>query len=340
MYPDTFIQRIDENSIAPVYLFLGEGELFKEEAWVHLVKKVVPPKARGFNGERLLAKEHPVPEVLGRLSGLSLFGDIRLLMVQQIEAWPRDQLRSLESYLSHPYSKACLVLSTSQKKGMEKLQTAVEAVGAVVHFAPPTERDAPRWLQAEARRVQKQLSPQAAFFLVEQLGVDLYRLQSELEKLALYVGDRDRIELEDARETVSSQRSFTVFELLRYIGQGRTRESIASLRTLLRAGESPLGILALLARQIRILWQAKNGIERRISDAELGRKTGVPPSVLKNYKEQTTFFSEEELYHIHQLIRETDLALKSTGTSPQLHLEALVWKLCRRGPLQSKNLSP
>ena len=64
-----------------------------------------------------------------------------------------------------------------------------------------------------ARQHQKLLSPQAASFLVEQLGVDLYRLQSELEKLAAYVGDREKIEVEDVKEAVTSQRSFTVFEL-------------------------------------------------------------------------------------------------------------------------------
>ncbi len=332
MYPDEFIHQIEVDAIAPVYFFLGEGDLFKEEAWHHLLDKIVPVKARQFNGERLLAKEHPAPEVLGRLSAMPMFGSKRLLMVQHIEAWPKDQLRPIESYLTHPFPSACLVLSTTQKKGMEKLQAAVEAVGGVVHFSPPTERDAPRWLQMRARQQQKVLSPQAASFLVEQVGVDLYRLQSELEKLGAYVGDREKIEVEDAREAVTSQRSFTVFELLRYVGQGQTRQAIAALRKLLLAGEQPLVILALLARQIRILWQAKDGVKQKMPTAELGRSLNLYPAVLRNYMQQAEFFSEVELYRIHRVIRETDLALKSTGTAPQRHLEALVLKLCQREP--------
>ncbi len=330
MYPDEFIHHLEVDSIAPVYLFLGEGDLLKEEAWNHLLGKIVPPKARQLNGERLLAKEHPAPEVLGRLSALPMFGSKRLLMVQHIEVWPKDQLKPLESYLAHPFPSACLVLSSAQKKGMEKLQAAVEAVGAVVHFSPPTERDAPRWLQVRARQQQKVLSPQAASFLVEQMGVDLYRLQSELEKLAAYVGDREKIELQDVREAVTSQRSFTIFELLRYVGQNQTRQAISALKKLLLAGEQPLVILALLARQIRLMWQAKDGVKRKMPTGELGQKLNLYPAILRNTIQQAEYFSEAELYQIHRVIRETDLALKSTSTAPHLQLEALVLKLCRR----------
>ena len=329
MYPDEFYHRIDRGAIEPVYLFLGEGELLKEEAWRHLLDQVVPAKARPMNGQRLLAKEHPAPEVLGRLSALPMFGKRCLVMVQNIEAWPKDQLKAVATYMAHPYPTACLVLSSTHKKGLEKLQAEAETRGGLVQFNSPTERDAPRWLQMRARQYQKLLSPQAASCLVEQLGVDLFRLQSELEKLVAYVGDRENIDLGDVKEAVISQRSFTVFELLRYVGQGQTRQAISSLRNLLLAGESPLGILALLARQIRLLWQAKDGTARRLPPAELARKLGLPPSVVNSYTQQARSFSEEELYHILCIIRDTDLAIKSTGTAPQLLLEALVLRLCQ-----------
>jgi DNA polymerase-3 subunit delta len=330
MLPDAFIQEIENGLIAPVYLFLGDADLLKEEAWYRLLAKIVPGTARQFNGERLLAKEHSVPEVLARLSALPMFGTKRLLMIQQVDLWPKDQLKTLESYLTRPYPTACLVLSCAQKKGLERLRAGVETVGAVVQFTSPPERDLPRWLHARARRYQKVLSPQAAFSLVDQLGVDLHRLQSELEKLANYVGDRPKIELSDVQEVVTSQRSFTVFELLRYVSQNQTRQAVSSLRTLLLAGESPLGILALLARQIRILWQVKDGMERKMPLPELAQKINLPSTVLMSYTQQSHLLSEAELYHFHQVIRETDLAIKSTSIAPRLHMEALVLRLCRR----------
>jgi DNA polymerase-3 subunit delta len=231
--------------------------------------------------------------------------------------------------MAQPYPTACLVLSSTHKKGLEKVQEEAETRGGLVQFNAPTERDAPRWLQMRARQYQKLLSPQAASCLVDQLGVDLFRLQSELEKLVAYVGDRDHIDLGDVKEAVISQRSFTVFELLRYVSQGQTRQAISSLRNLLLAGEHPLGILALLARQIRLMWQAKDGATRQLPPAELCKKLGLSPSVVNSYTQQAQSFSEEELYRILCIIRDTDLAVKSTSTAPQLLLEALVLRLCR-----------
>ncbi len=329
MYPDEFTEQITGGTIEPVYLFAGEGELIKEEAWRRLLDQVVPAGARTMNGERLLAREHSAEEVLGRLSALPMFGKRRLVMVQNLEAWPKDQLKAVIAYLAKPYPSACLVLSSTQKKGLEKLQAAAEDRGWLVQFNPPTERDAPRWLQKRARQFQKELTPQAASCLVEQLGVDLFRLQRELEKLVAYVGDRDKIELGDVGEAVTGQRSFTVFELLRFVSDGQTRQAVSSLRNLLLAGEHPLGILALLARQIRLLWQARDGAARRLPAAELARKLGLPSGVVNRYVQQAQSFSEAELYRIHGLIREADLAIKSTGTAPPLLIEALVLKLCR-----------
>jgi DNA polymerase-3 subunit delta len=149
-----------------------------------------------------------------------------------------------------------------------------------------------------------------------------------LEKLVNYVGDRPNIELSDVHEAVTSQRSFTVFELLRYVSQNQTRQAISSLRSLLLAGESPLGILALLARQIRILWQVKDATERKLPFPELARKMNLPGAVLTNYIQQSQLLSETELFSIHQAIRETDLAIKSTATAPRLLIEALILRLC------------
>lgn len=329
MVPEEFTQRIDRGVIDPVYLFLGDGELLKEEAWRHLLEQVVPARARPMNGERLLAREHSAPEVLGLLSALPMFGKKRLVMVRNIEVWPKDQLKAVAAYMANPYPSACLVLSGASKKGLDKLQAEAEARDCLVQFHALAEREAPRWLQERARRLQKVLSPQAAACLVEQLGVDLFRLQRELEKLAAYVGDREKIELGDVKEAVVTQRGFTVFELMRYVGQGQSRQAIASLRNLLLAGEHPLGILGLLARQVRLLWQAKDGAARRLPTVELGRKLGLSYGLANSYVQQAGSFSEAELYRIHGLIRDTDLAIKSTGTSPQLLLEALVLKLCQ-----------
>lgn len=325
-----FIKDLARAPISPVYLFTGEAEFLMEEAWEQLLERIVPPKARNFNGERLPAKEYTASHVLERLNTLPMFGQKQLVMVQRVETWPKDQRNQLAAYLEHPLPTSCLVLTASQKKGMEKLTPAVEKVGRIVNFPALTERDAPRWLQERARRLKKTITPQAAALLVNVVGMDLYRLERELEKLTTYVGEREKIDLDDVKQTASLQRSFSVFELLRFVSGRRSSRAVTVLRSLILAGEPPLAILALLARQVRLIWQVKDGLERKMSAPQIAQRLNLSPYVIKNYVDQAPHFTEIELYRTHEAICEADLALKSTGTAPELVLETLIFSLCRR----------
>ena len=55
-YPNAkhFKRELDGDRLESRYLFLGEEEFFKEEAWRALLNRLVPPRGRRLNGEKLL----------------------------------------------------------------------------------------------------------------------------------------------------------------------------------------------------------------------------------------------------------------------------------------------
>lgn len=221
-------------------------------------------------------------------------------------------------------------MTVKSTKGLEKLEESVAACGLVVELPALTEKELPRWIQERARSLGKQISHQAAAHLVELTGEDLHRLDGELEKVCLYTGERPRIELDDVEQAVSPQRSFTVFELLRYVAQNRSREAVGSLKTLLLSGEAPLPVLSLLARQIRMIWQVKDCMHRGLSPPQICKETGLPPNAVKNYAQQAPAFSEDDLAAAHAFIREADVTLKSTSLNPELVLESVILRLCMK----------
>jgi DNA polymerase-3 subunit delta len=329
MHPLEFINNLErQTDVAPVFLFTGEEDFFIEEAWKRLFNKIVPPGAKGFNGERLLAKESTAAQALERLRNVPMFGSKRLLMVRGIESWNKDQRVLLSSYLAHPSPSSCLVLTAAQRKGLEKVESAVKSIGVVFHFSPLMGKDAIRWLQERVRSHQKQFTVQAASLLVEKAGLDMHSLDQEVEKLCTYVGDRNRIEPEDVKAVVSVQRSYTVFELLRFIGRRKSDKAVISLRNLMLSGDPPLGILALLARQIRMIWQVKDGMDRGMPLSHIGQRLNIFSAVLSGYAEQASYFSIEELYSFHERICKADRIMKSSGVAPELVLEALILSLC------------
>ncbi len=323
-----FYRHLETGALAPVYLFVGNAELQIEEAWSRLLRAIVPESARRFNGERLRAREIPAAQVLPLLETLPMFGHRRLVMVQHIENWAKDQQKLLLAYIQKPIPTACLALTLDHAKGMEKLEAAVEAVGIVVKFASLTEWDAPRWLQNRARGQGKQLTPKAAAFLTEWVGLDEQALGQELEKVILFTGESATIDLAEVQEVASFQRHFSSFEMMRLVGQKDTSRALTALSQLLLAGEAPLAILGLLARQVRLIWQVKDGMERGMGTSELGRCLNLYPKILNQYVDQARAFSQVRLEEFHEAIRTSDVLLKSSGVSPEMILESLIVSMC------------
>jgi DNA polymerase-3 subunit delta len=332
MNAENFLKEPDSGRIDSVYLFVGEAAFLMEEAWKKLLSCMLPKGGKNFNGERVQARETAVGDVIERLATTPMFGGRRLLMVDNVEAWKKADLEALELFVQRIPPSACLVMTSANRKSVEGLAKAVEAKGKVVHFRSPGEREAPRWLIERAGQLGKILSHQAASVLVEIAGADFNTLASELDKICTFVGERGQIEPEDVVEAASSQRSFSAFDMLDSIKAQQADKAIRSLRSLLLSGEPPLRILSNLAWQIRMVWRVKDGLRQGMSEAELSKRLGQKsPFVIRKARDQAVRFSDADLYSMIEAIGQTDLAIKSTGTSPELLLEELVLDLCLAG---------
>jgi len=331
MHAEDFLKALDTGKIDPVYLFVGGAVFLMEQAWKKLLSSLLPERRKNFNGERVRAKETEAGNVIERMATTPMFGGRRLIMVDNVETWGKGDRAAMEAFVQRIPRSACLVMTAPDRKNVEALAKAVETKGKVVQFRSPGDKEALRWLIERGRQLGKILSHRAAFLLVEMVGDDMYALASELDKICTFVGERDRIETEDIIETATSQRSFSAFDMLDHLKAQQADKALRSLRSLILSGEIPLKILSTLAWQIRIVWQVKDGLRQGISEAELSARLKSHPFVVKKAREQAVRFSDADLYRVIEAIAQTDIAIKSTGTPPELLLEELVLDLCMDG---------
>ncbi|SPJ14139.1 DNA polymerase III, delta subunit [Syntrophobacter sp. SbD2] len=331
MHAEDFLKALDAGKIDPVYLFVGGSAFLMEQAWKKLLSSLLPQRGKNFNGERVRAKETEAGNVIERMATTPMFGGRRLIMVDNVEAWGKGDRAAMEAFVQRIPRSACLVMTALDRKNVEALAKAVETKGKVVQFRSPGDKEALRWLIERCTQLGKILSHRAAFLLVEMVGSDMHALASELDKICTFVGERDRIETEDILETASSQRSFSAFDMLDHLKAQQADKALRSLRSLILSGEIPLKILSTLAWQIRIVWQVKDGLRQGISEAELAARLKSHPFVIKKAREQAVRFSDADLYRVIEAIAKTDIAIKSTGTPPELLLEELVLDLCMDG---------
>jgi DNA polymerase-3 subunit delta len=96
---------------------------------------------------------------------------------------------------------------------------------------------------------------------------------------------------------------------------------------MLDAGEAPLYLLAMLARQIRILIQVKDLQGRGLGKNEIAGELRLHPYVVEKGMAQAWNFSLSQLEAAHHNLVETDWAIKTGGLEDLVALDLLVVNL-------------
>lgn len=305
-----------------------------------------------FDGPSVTARD-----LLNRCQTGALFGGPRVIVVQSAERIDGDEQDRLVKAVGPlpPGVSVILVTAESGDRGRRralraKLQRAIEQHGLAVEFAAMRVPEATAWVIAQAKARDKKLEPAAARKLTEQrVGTGLAELESEVEKLALYVGDAPAITGADVDAVTPRLLEEDVWGLMDAIRQRSPTRAVAILRDLLsERREDPTRILGLLAQSVRLVWQTKLLMDhgwrpgQEPSEEVLSllpedpRKNALAQFARLGWMAQRTMrqaaaLSWEQLTRAMRALLVCDLALKGIQgkvSNDALALELLVVQLC------------
>ena len=154
---------------------------------------------------------------------------------------------------------------------------------------------------------------------LEHSGSSLIKLaDAEIDKLLSYLGDRNRIEVDDVLLASGQTREFNVFELQRAIGDGNYPQAAAIAERLLQQASNKTGegirIVAILNSYFIKLWRLTKCREARMSEREMAQQTGIQPYFLKEYIRSLRFFSPERIRSAFKLLLAADYEIKGGAT--------------------------
>jgi DNA polymerase-3 subunit delta len=189
-----------------------------------------------------------------------------------------------------------------------RMLAAVRPHAQVRSFSLPDEAGIGRWVRDRAESQGIQIEPAAA---------------KALDKLAVYRGGQT-IRREDVDELVSYAREANIFQAVDAMVEGRLDAAVTMVHQLLRLGRTPGYILAMVARQVRLLILAKELKARRVPPAEHGKRLGLSGYPLRKTMEQERAFSGRRLEQIHRKLLEADVQIKTTGADEGMVLDVLI----------------
>lgn len=216
-----------------------------------------------------------------------------------------------------PLPKGALV------RAIEKLAEAKRA--EIVVERPLDEHGAVGFLRESARELGARIDGEAAMALVAAVGLERRALRRELEKLALYAGEGGAITMAAVRDLVPAADESRIFELVDAVGARNARAAVRSWRNLLRSGEDAHRMLAMVARQVRLLIQASE-LGRR-PPFQLAQALGVPPRVAAGLAQQAQAWPPGALENVLARLVSLDRESKTGGPEVEAALEGLIAEL-------------
>lgn len=324
-------QLIAKGERAPVYCLYGEDDYRRDQALEELLDALLPEGARDFNLEQIRPGEAEEGSILGSARTLPFLSAFRVVLIRGADALSREQQEEVLTYLDDPSPTTSLVLAAIRLDLRTRMAAALQKKGVVVRFDRLDAGSVKDPLLTAAHGHGKRLSLEAIDLLIALVGDDLRQLIYSVEKAALFVGECEEIGPQDIAALVGETRARSIFQLTDAVGARDLEVALSCLTGLLESGEEPLAILGMLARQIRLLLQAKAN-QQRVASSPSGAKTrmmGLPPRVVAALAEQAGSHSWQQLTRSLRCLSRADLAIKTGRAGAPAVLNQVVWDLCR-----------
>jgi DNA polymerase-3 subunit delta len=330
MTPLEFENSLKKGAIPPVCFLYGEEQFLVERAVQSLLERAIDPGLKDFNFNVYFGNESKGIEILDAAQTLPMFAERRAVLVKRADQLKADALDILLPYIKNPSSGTCLVLTGVKIDQRKKFFVEFKKLALLVDYKRLYDNKVSAFIQSEAVAHGKPIETAAADLLFALIGNNLQELCSQIEKLSVYAGGKQRITVEDVRTMASSSKAFTAFELARFLGLRDASNSIRSLDTLFLNGEDAPMMIGALTRHFRQLWRVRELLDKKVPQPDIGRELSINPYFLGEIVTQSRNFQRKELQRIFEEFYRCDVASK-TGGLPYTLLHGLAMGICTGG---------
>ena len=321
------------------YVFHGADEFTRAETLADFKRRLGPPDTVDLNTTVLDGRGLTLSELRHTCDAIPFLAEKRLVIVGGLltrlssrqgkgaSAAHKEYLAALADYLPRLPETTRLVLSENRPLSANHpiLKLAQqEACGYAKQFDPPKERDLPRWVEKRVRTHGGEIEAQAAHQLAAVVGADLRLLDQEIIKLVTYTNAERPITQADVDALVPYAQTAVVFDMVDALGRRDGRTAAQTLHRLLDAGEHPMGLLAMIVRQFRLLLQVKELRTAGATAQDVARALKIHSFPAGKLYRQANHFSAAQLEIVYRHLLDTDVDVKTGKIEIEVALDLLV----------------
>ena len=272
-------------------------------------------------------------EFLG-LTSASLFSAMTVVVLTDLQEISDAAGAELGDYVAEPSPDVALILmhggGNKGKKLLEQLRSAASVTEVKVE-APSYERDYVGWVRGESREVGAPLDEAAASLLVQAVGQDLRALAGAIDQLAATREGDSSVTTDVVRQYFGGRADVRGYEIADAAIDGRFDLALERVRWAEASKVAAPIVIGALAAGLRSLakladvdQQKSDGLDRKLSDAEVAKKVGAPPFKIRSLRQQLRGWTSDGLASALDAVAAADLDIKSGEADPAYAVERLV----------------
>lgn len=312
---------IKKQKFSPLYILYGEESFLIEETKNLLISNALTDEDLDFNLSVYDLEETPIDLAIEDCQTVPFFGERKVVMMQnpyfltaeKVKEKVEHNLKTLENYIQDPVPSTIAVLIAPYEKLDErkKLTKSLLKNAIVLDAKKLNERDIKEWIQEQFSKAGLEVTESAKDRLFHLVGTNMSLLKNEIDKIVLYSTEQTTIDVDVIDLLVARSLEENVFVLVEHVLKKDLPQVLEIYFDLMKQNEEPIKILALIASQVRFMYQVKGLLKKGYGQKQMAGILRSHPYRVKLAMEQVKNYEENWLLEMIASLAELDYQMKT-----------------------------
>lgn len=331
--------RIARGKLDDRYFLKGDDPFLRDEAIRLIVETHLDDLSKSFDLEQMSGEDVDAETLASALETPPVLASKRVIVLRDAERLRANARSLLEAAVEASSSGRVLVIAADvPRRSKARVYTTLTRACATVSLRSPKASELPGWLAARAREIHElELEMTAAQRLVAALGERPGALAQELDKLASYVGPRQRIILKDVEAAVGAIPQMDRWAWVDRVMERDLGTALRELPALLDGGETAVGLIIALGESLLRLGLALNGGGALVEALERDGSYRNLKWKIRIYERQARLWTQDAVDEALGHLLNADRLIKSGGLRDRVALEEALLKMQAHSRLEGRS---
>lgn len=327
-----------ESTTPNLLLIYGEEQFLVDELIDYIIEKSIENGMDANSIEKLDGNIISELEIVDCANNLSLISPQKIVIINNFDTLYKNKRKSFQglvNYLKNPNPNTNLIFigapsrlnglsrELSNSKKMASAQSKIDKLPEVlkylikndlfVEYPKLYDNELPEWLMKRVKRYKKEIDLETANLICLSCN-SLREIDNEIQKLNVYLGNKNHITIDDVEQIVGINKENNVFELVKSVGAKNLELSLRITDNLLTQSNQSVLILITLSRYFITLFKLLDERKLTSNKFQLAGKIGVNPYFVDEYLRSLNKYNPTDIERAISILSIADEELKSTST--------------------------